>query len=203
MASYEHAYELVRVHGEARWNARLVPLTVNGLIYASSMVLLDSARRKVPVPAPARWLLGLGIGATPAANAAHGLDRGPAGAAVAAWPAVALVGSYELLMMIRGAQVPADVTAVAGCPAGRLTPIRCICRSRRCSLMTLRPAALRRCALSKHGRSFAPGCYRRSGRVGPAGARRACRLIGGISDRGGASIGEPSPRQAADRLPRW
>ena len=43
--------------------------------------------------------------------------HGPAGAAVAAWPAVALVGSYELLMMIiRGAQVPADVTAVAGLP---------------------------------------------------------------------------------------
>jgi hypothetical protein len=62
VASYEHAYELVRVHGEARWDARLVPLTVDGLIYASSMVLLDSARRKVPVPAPARWLLGLGIG---------------------------------------------------------------------------------------------------------------------------------------------
>ena len=30
-------------------NARLVPVTVDGLIYASSMVLLDSARRKVPV----------------------------------------------------------------------------------------------------------------------------------------------------------
>ena len=82
MASYEHAYELVRVHGEARWNARLVPLTVDGLIYASSMVLLNSARRKVPVPAPARWLLGLGIGATAAANAAHGLGHGPTGAAV-------------------------------------------------------------------------------------------------------------------------
>ena len=51
------------------------------LIYASSM-LLDSARRKVSVPAPARWLLGLGIGATPAANAAHGLGHGPVGAAI-------------------------------------------------------------------------------------------------------------------------
>jgi hypothetical protein len=35
---------------------------------------------------------------------------GLAGAAVAAWPAVALVGSHELLMMvIRSAQVPAAV----------------------------------------------------------------------------------------------
>jgi hypothetical protein len=83
----------------------LVPLTVDGLIYASSMAMLDSARRKTPVPALARWLFGLGIAATLAANVAHGLGHGLTGAAVAAWPAVALVGSYELLMMvIRNAQ---------------------------------------------------------------------------------------------------
>jgi hypothetical protein len=61
VASYEHAYELVRAHGESGWTARLFPLAVDGLIYASSMVMLDSARRKVSVPALARWLLGLGI----------------------------------------------------------------------------------------------------------------------------------------------
>jgi hypothetical protein len=49
VASYEHAYDLVRAHGEAGWTARLVPLTVDGLICASSMVMLDSARRKTPV----------------------------------------------------------------------------------------------------------------------------------------------------------
>jgi hypothetical protein len=105
VASYEHAYALVQAHGEAGWTARLVPLTVDGLIYASSMVMLDSARRRVSVPALARWLLGLGIAATLAANVTHGLGHGLEGAAVAAWPAVALVGSYELLMMIiRGAK---------------------------------------------------------------------------------------------------
>jgi hypothetical protein len=82
--------------------ARLVPLTVDGLICASSMVLLGSARREA-VPALARWLLGLGVAATLAANVAHGLGHGPAGAAVAAWPAVALAGSHELFMtIIRG-----------------------------------------------------------------------------------------------------
>jgi hypothetical protein len=40
------------------------------------MVILASVRRKVPVPALARWLLGLGIAATLAANVAHGLGRG-------------------------------------------------------------------------------------------------------------------------------
>jgi Protein of unknown function (DUF2637) len=101
-------------HGKAGWTGRLVPLTVDGLIYASSMVMLDSARRKTPVPALARWLLGLGVAATLAANVAHGLGDGPVGAVVAAWSAVALVRSYELLMMvIRGCQAAPDGASVA------------------------------------------------------------------------------------------
>lgn len=67
-ASYQHAYDLVWAHGESGWTAHMVPLTVDGLIYASSMVMLDSARRKTPVPALARWLLGLGVAAALAAN---------------------------------------------------------------------------------------------------------------------------------------
>src|SRR6266700_3962884 len=112
VVSYEHAYALVHGHGETGWTAHLIPLTVDGLIWASSMVMLDSARRKSPVPALARWLLGLGIAATLAANVAHGLGHGPLGAAVGAWPAVALVGSYELLMMvIRSSQAAFDDTS--------------------------------------------------------------------------------------------
>jgi hypothetical protein len=109
VASCEHAYALVRAHGETGWIGRLVPLTVDGLIYASSMVLPDSARREAPVPGLARWLPGLGIAATLAATVARGLGHGPAGAAVAAWPAVALAGSYELFMtIIRGTRQPGD-----------------------------------------------------------------------------------------------
>jgi len=70
----------------------MVPLTVDGLIYASSMVMLDSARRNTAVPALARWLLGLGIAATLAVNVAHALGHGLIAPAVAALPAVALVG---------------------------------------------------------------------------------------------------------------
>jgi hypothetical protein len=44
VASYEHAYALVRAHGEAGWTGRMVPLTVDGLIYASSMVMLNAPR---------------------------------------------------------------------------------------------------------------------------------------------------------------
>jgi hypothetical protein len=118
VASYEHAYALVRTHAEAGWTGRLVPLTVDGLIYASSRVMLDSARCKVQVPALARWLLGPGIAATLAANVAHGLGHDLIGAAVAAWPAVALVGSYELLMMVirRSQAAPRSASGRAGVP---------------------------------------------------------------------------------------
>lgn len=103
----EHGYEVVRAHGETGPQARLVPLTVDGLIYASSMVLLHSARRDLPAPSLARWLLGVGIAATLAANIAHGWAHGPIGAAVATWPAIALVGSYELLMWLIRTQAAA------------------------------------------------------------------------------------------------
>ena len=41
VASYEHASDLVRAHGESGWSARMAPLTVDGLICASSMVMMD------------------------------------------------------------------------------------------------------------------------------------------------------------------
>jgi hypothetical protein len=64
------------------------------------MVVLYAARHRVPVPCLARWLLALGIAATLMANMAQGWSHGPVGAVVAAWPAVSLVGSFELLVWI-------------------------------------------------------------------------------------------------------
>jgi hypothetical protein len=50
--SYQHAYELVRLHGESGTTARLLPFTVDGLIWAASMVVLDTSRRgRIGVPA--------------------------------------------------------------------------------------------------------------------------------------------------------
>jgi hypothetical protein len=98
--SYQHAFELVRSHGESGLTARLLPFTVDGLIWAASMVVLDASRRNQPVPRLAAWSLGTGIVATVGANLAHGVGHGPVGALVSAWPALALVGSFELLMML-------------------------------------------------------------------------------------------------------
>jgi hypothetical protein len=98
--SYWHAYAVVRAHGESGITARLEPATIDGLVYASSMVVLYAARHRVPVPSLARWLLGAGIAATLTANMAQGWSHGPVGSVVAAWPAVSLVGSYELLVWL-------------------------------------------------------------------------------------------------------
>ncbi len=108
--SYWHAYAVVRAYGGSGITARLEPATIDGLVYASSMVILYAARHRVPAPPLARWLLGLGIAATLTANMAQGWSHGPVGAIVAAWPAVSLVGSYELLVwLIRTSRAPTPV----------------------------------------------------------------------------------------------
>jgi hypothetical protein len=98
--SYQHAYELVTSHGETGLTVRLLPFAVDGLIWAASMVVLDASRRNRRVPRLAGWSLAAGIAATIGAKLAHGLGHGPVGALVSAWPAVALVGSFELLMLL-------------------------------------------------------------------------------------------------------
>jgi hypothetical protein len=98
--SYWHAYAVVREYGETGVTAQLEPATIDGLVYASSMVILYAARHRLPVPRQARWMLALGILASLAVNVAQGWSHGLVGAVVAAWPAVSLVGSYELLAWI-------------------------------------------------------------------------------------------------------
>ncbi|TDD69413.1 DUF2637 domain-containing protein [Actinomadura darangshiensis] len=108
--SYRHAYELVHSHGESGPTARLVPFTVDGLIWAASMVILDASRRKQAAPPLAKWSLAVGIVATVGANVAHGASHGALGAIVSAWPALALVGSFELLMTLTRSAALGDLT---------------------------------------------------------------------------------------------
>jgi hypothetical protein len=49
VVAFEHACALMRAHGRPGETVRLIPLTVDGLIYAGSMVVFDPVRRKVPV----------------------------------------------------------------------------------------------------------------------------------------------------------
>ena len=123
--SYWHAYAVVRAYGESGITARLEPATIDGLVYASSMVVLYAARHRVPVPSLARWLVGLGIAATLTANMAQGWSHGPVGAVVAAWPAVSLVGSYELLVWLIRTSGHSRTRAAGWAPLRRRAAPRC------------------------------------------------------------------------------
>ena len=96
VVSYSHIFALGHAHGQDGVAARLLPLSVDGLIAAASLVMLHAARNQIKVPWLARWMLGFGVGATVAANVAYGLPFGWLGAVVSAWPAVAFVGSVEM-----------------------------------------------------------------------------------------------------------
>jgi hypothetical protein len=64
------------------------------------LVALHEARRRHGVPPLARCMLVLGVGATVTANVAYGAPYGPVGAIISAWPAVAFIGSAEMLMAL-------------------------------------------------------------------------------------------------------
>jgi hypothetical protein len=96
IVSYSHIFELGVLHHQIGTAARLLPLSVDGLIASASLVMLHAARRELAVPWLARAMLALGVGATVAANVGYGLPFGWLSAVVSAWPAVAFVGSVEM-----------------------------------------------------------------------------------------------------------
>jgi hypothetical protein len=86
--SCRHALQVVRAHGESGTVALAYPLTIDGLIYAASMVLLNSARQGYP--AALAGLRGAGIGHRrhPGRQRCRGSRlRAPVGTLVEAWPA--------------------------------------------------------------------------------------------------------------------
>jgi Protein of unknown function (DUF2637) len=99
--SFTHIYDLARAHGQGMLPAALLPLAGDGLIAAASSAMLAAARDRKPVPARARILLLLGIGATIAANVAYGLPQGATGALLSVWPVACYVGCMELLTWMR------------------------------------------------------------------------------------------------------
>ena len=101
-ASYSHMHELAVQAGEGEM-ARVLPLSVDGLVVAATMTLL-SARRAGRKAGALPWLaLFLGLGASLAANVAAA-EPTVVGRLVAAWPPVALALSFELLLRQTRAQ---------------------------------------------------------------------------------------------------
>ena len=178
--SYRQAYELVTTHGETGLTARLLPFTVNGLILAASMLILDARRRHHPVPPLARWCLSAGIAATISANLAHGLGHGPVGALVSAWPALALAGSFELLMtLIR-----------TGPHAERQPSLRVMRTGLRRQLCTVRHS----CQLARR---------RRSRRYGPGTAHAAAGAPSPATSASTAARSNASSTTPPDHPPRY
>jgi hypothetical protein len=117
VVSYSHIYGLGRVHGQDGTAARLLPLSVDGLILAASLVLLHEARNDRDAPALARFMLWLGIGATIGANIAYGAGYGLLGALISAWPAVAFIGTVEIAtQLVRRSRGPHAATSVPEVP---------------------------------------------------------------------------------------
>jgi Protein of unknown function (DUF2637) len=96
VVSFGHMRELALRHGEARWSATLIPLSVDGMVVAASMsVLLASkmGRRGEWLP----WaLMIVGSLASLAANVAVA-NPTTVSRLIAAWPSFAFVGAYHLL----------------------------------------------------------------------------------------------------------
>jgi len=121
IVSYSHIYGLASGQwgsgAETGIQARLLPLSIDGVIAEASLVMLYAARHKLPTPWLARFMLVLGIAATVGANVTHGLPSNllPSlahiviGALLSAWPAGALIGSMEMAMrLVRDVQAVAD-----------------------------------------------------------------------------------------------
>jgi hypothetical protein len=96
VASYEHMRALAVLAGEG-WRSWLLPVSVDGLAVAASMTMLVRRRTGLPAGGLASVALLLGLGASLAANVAAA-DPTVSGRLVAAWPPVALLLAYELLL---------------------------------------------------------------------------------------------------------
>ncbi|MFI7536707.1 DUF2637 domain-containing protein [Streptosporangium sp. NPDC049376] len=97
VVSFRHMHELCLRHGEDRLAAVLIPLTVDGIIVVASMSILLANRYGSRGGALAWALLVVGSLASLGADIAVA-EPGLIGRVIAAWPSVALIGSYELLM---------------------------------------------------------------------------------------------------------
>jgi Protein of unknown function (DUF2637) len=93
--SYMHIARLALAYGQEPVAAYLLPISIDGVVATSSLVMLRAARAGVDSPWLARAGLVLSIMATLGANVMSGLGHGWPGALLAGWPAVGFILSAE------------------------------------------------------------------------------------------------------------
>jgi len=110
VVSYSHMVNLGTRAGE-QWRAYLIPISIDGLMVAASMVLVIRRRAELPASRIAWGALGGGVLASMAANMA---DARPEVTAIlyAGWAPVALAVGFELLLLQRRAKAPEVVAPV-------------------------------------------------------------------------------------------
>jgi hypothetical protein len=96
VVSYMHVATLALRYGQPPLAAYLLPLSIDGMVATSSLVMLRAARAQLSAPWLARTGLVLAVVATLAANVASGAEHGWPGALLAGWPAVAFIVSAEI-----------------------------------------------------------------------------------------------------------
>jgi len=112
VVSFAHMWTVADRAGE-QWRAYLLPLSVDGLVVAASMVLLTRRRAGLPGGRLAWCALLGGVGASLAANIAAAEPTATA-RVVAAWPALAFAVAFELLLQQRRVPVVEPVDDPVG-----------------------------------------------------------------------------------------
>lgn len=97
--SYTHTYDLGQAHHQAGASLRMLPLSVDWLMFAAGLVMLHLGRKGIRHPLP-RAALALGATATLVANVASGIIWGWESALIAAWAPVVLFTAVELGMLL-------------------------------------------------------------------------------------------------------
>jgi len=96
IVSYLHVASLAIRYGQPPLAAYLLPVSIDGLVATSSLVMLRAARIGVTTPWLARTGLVLAVLATLGCNVAYGLPHGWPGALLSGWPAIAFVVAAEM-----------------------------------------------------------------------------------------------------------
>ena len=126
---FQHVVALAVRYGQPVLAAYLLPVSIDGLVAVSSLVMLRAARTGVSAPWLARTGLVLAVIATLACNVGYGVAHGWPGALLSGWPAVAFVVAAEtaITMTRQRPAAPATDTAVPEPPAslnGHCRPVR-------------------------------------------------------------------------------
>jgi hypothetical protein len=109
--SFVHIQHLAITNGQTRLSAMLLPVSIDGTVLASSMVMVRAARLGIGTPWLSRVGLALSVAATLAANLDYGLSYGLTGALISAWPALAFLLTAELAIGMLRQSRSATVTA--------------------------------------------------------------------------------------------